>query len=221
MARNAAKHAKRVAQRRAKRKAKQDEFVRRKNMGLAEKLERAAVAPVLDCCVVDGIWEMGIGTVLLSRKLPDGQVAFGNFLVDVQCLGVKDADGDIIPQSVYRERLLEPMRGRMDLVDVEPAYARKLVEGAVAYAAELGFRPHRDYERARPIFGDIDPSECRDEFEFGQDGKPFFVSGPYDSPEKCRRIVHQLHEHCGPGGYEYIVHVSDAELEDELLSDEA
>ena len=42
-------------------------------------------------------------------------------------------------------------------------------------------------------------------FQFGKDGKPFYVSGPYDSPVKSRRIVDTLEKRCGPGGYDYLV----------------
>ena len=39
---------------------------------------------------------------------------------------------------------------------IHPTCARKLVEGAEAYARDLGFTPHPDYQRARQIFGDLD-----------------------------------------------------------------
>ena len=42
-----------------------------------------------------------------------------------------------------------------------PAYARKLVEGAMADARDLGFDPHVDYRIAKAIFGDVDAAACR------------------------------------------------------------
>ena len=38
-----------------------------------------------------------------------------------------------------------------------------------AYAAGLGLQPHPDYHKAKLLFGDIDPSACQDEFEFGKE----------------------------------------------------
>ncbi|MFB3132619.1 MAG: hypothetical protein ACE10K_08885, partial [Rhodothermales bacterium] len=81
----------------------------------------------------------------------------------------------------------------------------KLVEESVDYARDLGFFPHKDYRKARKIFGDVDRAECKTEFEFGKDGKPFYVSGPYDSETKIRRIVDQLMERLGPDGFHFLV----------------
>jgi hypothetical protein len=42
---------------------------------------------------------------------------------------------------------------------------------------------------------------------FGKDGKPFFMSGPYDTPARCRRIIDTLTRRCGPEGFHYTVAV--------------
>jgi hypothetical protein len=50
--------------------------------------------------------------------------------------------------SEYEDEFL-PRVGEQDpLEPMEPAGARKFVEGAVGYAARLGFSPHPDYKRA-------------------------------------------------------------------------
>jgi hypothetical protein len=46
-------------------------------------------------------------------------------------------------------------------------------------------------------------------FSFGNDGKPFVMSGPNDSPTRIRRIVDTLAKRAGPGGFDYVVHVAD------------
>ena len=35
----------------------------------------------------------------------------------------------------------------------------------------LGLPPHPDYHKAKRIFGSIDTAECKDEFEFGENGQ--------------------------------------------------
>jgi hypothetical protein len=42
-------------------------------------------------------------------------------------------------------------------------------------------------------------------FTFGKDGKPFYISGPRDTPERSRAIVDRLMERCGPGRFDYLV----------------
>lgn len=152
-------------------------------------LEAAGTAPILHAFVSDNLWDQGLGYVILSRTLPGGQVAHANFMLDIFCLGVKDAYFDIGTPEHYRATVLEGIGQRFNLVKIEPAAARKLVEGGVDYAASFGLSPHPDYAKAKRIFGDIDPSECEEEFEYGKDGHPLFIQGPYDSPEKVRRIM--------------------------------
>lgn len=80
-----------------------------------------------------------------------------------------------------------------------------LVEGAVAYARDLGFDPHVDYRIAKAIFGDVDAAAWPVKFAFGQDDKPFYVSGPHDSLSMQRRIVTQLERRCGTDGFHYMI----------------
>jgi hypothetical protein len=47
------------------------------------------------------------------------------------------------------------------------------------------------------------PAFSRD-FVFGLDGKPFYVSGPEDSPGFIRRVLRTLERHCGPDGFHYL-----------------
>jgi hypothetical protein len=46
---------------------------------------------------------------------------------------------------------------------------------------------------------------CSEEFVYGQDGKPYFVAGPYDSPWRCRQIIRTLTDRCGPDGFHYLM----------------
>ena len=88
---------------------------------------------------------------------------------------------------------------------LKPECARKLIEGAVRYALDLGLPPHADYRIARLIFGDVRAEDCTEEYVFGREGKPFFCAGPNDSRAKCEQIIRTLHNHCGQGGYHFLV----------------
>jgi hypothetical protein len=149
-----------------------------------------------------------MGQVVLSRELGDGRVAFAVFLLDVYCLGVKDVAYKIVSREEYDLGLLFKLQEQFEFKSRSPEYVRKLIEDAVEYAQSLGLEPHPDYRQAKAIFGDIDAAACRETFVFGRDGKPFFVSGPYDSPMRCRKIVAALHEHCGDGQYDCVAHIS-------------
>jgi hypothetical protein len=155
------------------------------------------------------LFEVGIGSVWLSRQLPDGRYAFAGIVVDVFCLGVKNAMYNIMEEDAYRAALTRIQATTEEALErQEPACARKLVEGAVAYAKDLGFEPHPDYRIARLIFGDIDTADCATEFTYGREGKPLYTNGPNENAAMQRRIVNQLARRCGPGGYEYYLEVS-------------
>ncbi len=191
-----------IEKKRTKSKLKQRALARRASLGVAARLELVAAAPLLHCCVGETLWEDGLGYLVISRRLENGNVAFASFLLDLYCLGVKNAMGGFDPREVYDD-FYKRFAEACELRSILPACARKLVEGAVSYAADLGFDPHPDYRRYQAIFGAIDPSQCSMTFEYGRDGRPHFVAGPNDTREKCARILNILDRRCGPGGYHW------------------
>jgi hypothetical protein len=76
--------------------------------------------------------------------------------------------------------------------NISPERFSKLVHCAVDYAQSLGLPPHPDFHTTRHLMDGIDPSLCNDEFEFGKNGKPFYVAGPYDSPAKARMVAERV-----------------------------
>ncbi|MBC8353017.1 MAG: hypothetical protein H8E66_13560 [Planctomycetes bacterium] len=108
---------------------------------MATEFARVANAPVLDCLVSETVWDEGIGNVLLSRELRNGQVACAVSFVDIYCLGVKDVIADIRSKMSYREELLQRLLDRSEYDEVAASYVRKLVESAVAYAHSFGLPP--------------------------------------------------------------------------------
>jgi hypothetical protein len=209
MAPNPRKRQRKLERKTAKRKEKHHLAAREQSQGLVERLTAATGYPVLHARATEGLWEQGMGSVLLSRVLPDTSVAASVFLVDRFCLGVKNAMTNILTRSNYDDQYQRLMHREFSSRPLTPACVRKLVESAVEYAANLGFPPHPDYHKAKALFGDIDPTECTETFEFGKDGKPFFISGPSDDEARCRRILATLMERCGPGGFHYMIRVDD------------
>lgn len=201
---NQKRRQKQLERKKAKRKEKHKQLIKQKNRGLAELLaDAAAKAPVLDSFISEDAWDEGMGYVIISRELADGHIAVANFLVDRYCLGVKNAFGTLMTKGEYIEGMIGKLESRFVLIKVAPATARKFVEDAVEYARDLGLPPHPDYTRAKPIFGDIDPAESEEDFEFGHDGKPYFIAGPHDTPERCYQILSVLEQACGRDGFHF------------------
>ncbi|MBF0553264.1 MAG: hypothetical protein HQK96_01760 [Nitrospirae bacterium] len=197
------KLAKRASKRKEKLSAKKVSEALGEVMGKINQVMLASTSPLHECLAPENLFEIGIGNVVISRKISADRIGISIFLVDVFCLGVKEALFTISPKIKYDESI-ENLKLEQGAKYIDPACAVKLIDGAVAYAEDLGFTPHRDYAVAMKIFCDINPQDCQHNFEFGKDGTPLFFAGPNDTPAKCKRIIETLEKRCGTNGYNYI-----------------
>ena len=145
--------------------------------------------------------DSGVACVLVAA--PDGhsRVSVCGYLVDTWCLGVKNALG---PKRMSNRELLEFRRyyfgqWRSDGIPIPLELAQHLVLGSVAYALRIGFEPHRDFKRASRLLGSWEGPSA---ITFGMDGKPHYINGPDDNPE---RVLATLERTVGSGGYHYTV----------------
>jgi hypothetical protein len=178
--------------------------------------EAARKLPIHQTLLDMSMDEVGMGYVIVSRQRSNGQIVFVNFLVDKYCLGVKDIFFDIMEEEDYTS-MIEEMHERDDtnLVDAEPNHIYNLVYGAVEYAEDLGFQPHKDFDIAEYILDDVE-SITYEEIEFGKDGMPCFIAGPGD---KTGRIISTLTKNVGEGNFVYFLE-KDFEDLDEVDSEE-
>jgi hypothetical protein len=161
-------------------------------------------APMYRVLVSRAIDESGIGDVVVARELKPNLLAVAVVLLDPYCLGVKDAFLRLCSNADF-DRSLNQMREVEDFEVVPPSHARKRIDGAIAYARDLGFEPHPDYRDASVVLDGVDPTECDVEFTYGKDGKPFYVSGPNHTPEQSRRIMNHLAARLGRDGFHCLV----------------
>ncbi len=168
--------------------------------GWSEGLEAPADWP--DTSVPDGIGH-GIVSVLVAREHRRGKVAVAGYLVDVYCLGVKD----VLGPKVMDDADLRAYVRTYFLVYEAPALAapiemaREMVWGAVAYARNLGFEPHPEFERTAGFLGAWEPTGA---VRFGRDGKPYFVGGVRDD---ATHVLRTLERSVGEGNFHYLVAV--------------
>lgn len=200
----ATKRQKKLERKKQKRSDKRRDLRKAQSAGLATQMQRAASAPIHECLMTSGIVDDGIGQVFFARKA-GGQIVAAVFLVDVNCLGVKDAFGHMMTVGEYQDLKEQLANSGQDFAAIDPPSARRLVERAVDYAWSIGFSPAADYRKLTPLFGDVNPDDGRDLCEFGQDGKPLYVAGPYDSPVRSRQIISTLIRTCGLAGFDYMV----------------
>lgn len=187
----------------------------------AERLAAAPQADLAGCWVSPG-WRAGLAVegrpewpdsgsgrpeasglvmVLVARRDGRRRVSVCGYLLDVYCLGVKDA---LKPARLHERELPGILRSYFGAWDSPPVVApielaRELVFGAEQYARALGFAPHRDFELARGHLGSWDGHSA---IRFGRDGVPYYTQGPHDDPGP---ILRTLDKAVGPGNYHYVV----------------
>ncbi|XZE21011.1 hypothetical protein SH449x_000903 [Pirellulaceae bacterium SH449] len=141
----------------------------------------------------------GLHNLMCIRQTQQGPIAC-TFLVDLFCLGVKDAG---IRRSIDLAMISDLVLER-DGRRVSPAYVLKLLNFASRESQKIGFAPHRLTSTLLPIFHDVDEGDCPETFEFGRNGKPFYMSGPNEDSFQIQEIVATLSK-LGPGNFDVMV----------------
>ncbi len=167
---------------------------------VVQEVRRGRTAPLHSCLMQNGMFEFGFGMVVLTRKSGAGRFGLAAFLVDVFCLGVKDAFFRETDEAEI-DLLLETFEATAPLEAVDPSYARKLLHEAVAYARSLGLEPHADYAAVEPFFGDVAADSGDVQFQFGYQGKPLYLPGPTELPTQIRRRLDRLRRQLGADGF--------------------
>lgn len=165
--------------------------------------------PLHECIVSTNLFDIGLGEIFLSRRLPGDNLAVSAFVVDVFCLGVKNAFFRVMSEDEYDDIKQSIAQSGRNLEPIHQSCAKKLLQGAVEYAKNLGFAAHSDYKKSLPLFGNIDAGVCPVHYDYGKDGKPFYIRGPYESIREAEKIVNKLQAKCGEDGFDYLIDLDD------------
>lgn len=143
----------------------------------------------------------GMAQIMLLRVDEREHHWVSSYMVDYWCLGVKNTFG---PRQVSRRQYDEMLwtteeRFGQAFQEITLAETQAIVYGAVDYAAGLGIEPHADFRRSRSHLGPRPDNLMK--IEFGRNGQPYFIAGPYDRPEK---ILPRLQASVGEGNFRYL-----------------
>lgn len=195
-------------------KSLQRKAVKRKQRGRAisqtaparvHEVDPAAASWPLHECLISRGWQVEgeIVQILVARRSPVGQIAAGVVLVDLACLGVKDAFGRIAAsRAEYEQDLRAQIMASQPLIPADLNLAAKVIREAVAYARRWGFNPHPDFTRVAPLFAGADPDASAVAVPLGIGGKPHFIAGPSDDP---RAVIDRLTRTAGEGNFDFTV----------------
>lgn len=195
---------KKLMKKRRKEKAKKKQTaIQRSSTPERSLVRRADEFPVLECLINDDFRETGMAMIVVARRQSENLVMFGRYGVDLYCMGVKKTlAASNITLTSYRTQLREEMIEEFNAVPASLELIHQVVYGALDYARDLGFRPHRDFAWTRHVIGPSDAFPRSEELEFGRDGKPLYISGPDDNPKK---IVRHLEKRLGVDGFHFMI----------------
>ena len=178
------------------------------------RAETGELAPVAQCLVntncalrlleaqaIDEHDIGGLGMVLVARTTGYKRFVVCTYMVDYWCLGLKDTMGEKkLNDTKYQQFLNMAYRGFPDgYCEIALEQAQAIVYGAIDYAAELGFKPHKDFQKTKNHLGSWNGQP---KLTFGRQGKPYFIEGPYDN---AAQIMHTLRKNVGEGNFDYLI----------------
>lgn len=160
-------------------------------------------------CFANDDWfdSHALTSVYVSKVMPSGKICFCIYLIDKGCLGLKSTAFFMnLEKEAYEEWVDDGYaREERGYVEITPENAHNIIFGGIDYATECGFEPIDKDWRITERFLDEDLiTDEIDEIEFGSEGKPFYVSGPYDNVNK---IINTLRKNFGEDGFHYISHI--------------
>lgn len=165
-------------------------------------LEHAREYPLYGCWIMEGWQAAGLAPVVVAREQEPGRIMFGVYMVDIFCLGIKDVfTRTDYSLNKFERELPRLCSGAPQRCSVELAH--EVIYGALEYAAKIGFQPHPDFTRqmANLILDPPDTYARVDHVSFGKNGKPFFITGPYDDTRKISSVINTLKRTCGEGNF--------------------
>jgi hypothetical protein len=168
--------------------------------------------PLLGCWTAKDWDKHGLAIVIVACRQPDGNVVFGSFEVDYYCLGVKDAYCNAgVPYDQFLNEFVPRAVVTGPPLEIGPNMAHELIYGSIEYAACWGFRPHPDYKLAQSVLDLPEQHPRTGKVTFGLNGKPLFISGPYDN---AQTIVCQLERTAGQGNFDFVVGLGTTPFDD-------
>lgn len=170
-----------------------------------QHLEQAKNYPIYEC-LINPSWETsGLANIIISRRMPTGRFIVGAYLVDILCLGLKDTFFEVnMPLSDYITKVRSKKLGPYGLVDCPIPLAHEIIYGAIDYALNIGFEPHKDFEFTKKVLEDREKITDAPKVEFGKNGKPFFVAGPHDDVDA---IIEKLESRLGAGNFNFMIRI--------------
>lgn len=163
--------------------------------------QRARNLPIFKCYINEGWDDAGMAQVTVARKHINGNITYCSYLVDLQCLGVKDTMFEFNISEEQFDEFVGKMSQGFELIEVDYVLAHNIIHAGWEFAEEIGFKPHKDFLSITQYMLEEDNDtiplieiHCGDD-----DGIPVYVQGPWDDDVVSGQIISQLEKMSEPG----------------------
>jgi len=179
--------------------------------------QKARTLPIHECWVNKEWKEDGLATLTIARKHTNGNFTLGIYLVDLKCLGIKDAHYFFNIYLHEYQEILDQHKLKFEIEKIDYTLAHNIIYAGIEYAEDYGFKPHKDFEVAKYIVEeDTEGIELLEITCGGSDGQPLYIRGPLDTDMRSDQIIAQLEKTAGTCNYHFI----DGALYDEEEGDD-
>jgi hypothetical protein len=162
---------------------------------------RARLLPLGECYINAKWKEGGMASIIVTRRHITGFLTFALYQVDLYCLGVKNASWRFNESPAELEDIIDKQivfSPDDSFIKTEYTLVHNIIYGALEYAEDLGFRPHKDFNLAQYILEEDDDRIELVDIEFGLDGKPAIFIGKETYPPG---VISILQRSVGPGNF--------------------
>jgi hypothetical protein len=167
--------------------------------------QKARNLPIFEC-KINSDWEnMGTAQIVVSRLHTNGNLTFALYMVDLLCLGTKETYYRFNSDKDEYDDLLENMSEDIQMMNVDYPLIHNVIFAANEFAAELGFKPAKDFTSITQYLLEEDTDDIElIEIECGRNGKPVFVETDSFSEAQSNQIINQLDKAVGRGNFDVI-----------------
>lgn len=172
-------------------KSKKKRKVAPKPMGEREYIKKVArKLPIAKCKINESWKEDGMVSITIGRQKGNGDFVVGMYLIDTLLLGLKDTTylGQMADFELAEMIENYAQSSGLNLIDCDPVLAQNIIYGAIEFAEDFGFQPHKDFKLTEYILNDVETIEFMD-IEFGRDGKPVLILGPNDDLKTIEKVL--------------------------------
>jgi hypothetical protein len=166
----------------------------------------------IEKCLVNTDWkESSMANIFVIRKHTNGNATIGLYLIDLLCLGIKNASWFFNLNPVEVDDLMVRATS-LEHIEIDYALAHNIIYAGHDFAMEFEIEPHREFEIAKYILQeDNDDVPLIDVAVGDENGMPLLV---VRNKNQFRDALNKLKKNAGEGNYNYIVNVG-TEMGDE------